>query len=99
MTSDPKTGRIDDVFRVGTTAGSRYLKDLIDRFGDVHLGLAAYNAGPGNVIKYKGVPPFEETRSYVDKVLDTLEAARDRTTPHGTKVKNRSVDIKATQKP
>ena len=81
------------------TAGSRYLKDLIDRFGDVRLGLAAYNAGPGNVIKYKGVPPFEETRSYVDKVLDTLEAARDRTTPHGTKVQNRSVDIKATQKP
>ncbi len=55
------------------TAGSKYLRNLIDRFGSVKLGLAAYNAGPGNVEKYGGVPPFKETTDYVNKVLDTLK--------------------------
>jgi Rod binding domain-containing protein len=54
-------------------AGSKYLRNLIDRFGSVKLGLAAYNAGPGNVEKYNGMPPFKETRDYVNKVLDTLK--------------------------
>lgn len=49
--------------------GARYLKQQIDRFGDVSLALAAYNAGPGAVMKYGGVPPFRETQSYVDRVL------------------------------
>jgi soluble lytic murein transglycosylase-like protein len=59
-------------------AGSRYLRNLIDRFGDVKLGLAAYNAGPGNVSKYGGVPPFRETQEYVRKVtmLHTGAGAR-----------------------
>jgi len=50
-------------------AGVRYFKRLLDRFQDTRLALAAYNAGPGQVEKYKGVPPFPETRKYVRDVL------------------------------
>lgn len=50
--------------------GARYLRSLLDRFdGDVLLALAAYNAGPGAVEKYGGVPPFQETQNYLRRVL------------------------------
>ena len=50
-------------------AGCAYLARQIDRFGSVELGLAAYNAGPENVERYGGIPPFAETRAYVDRIL------------------------------
>lgn len=51
--------------------GVRYLRFLLDTFkGDVTLALAAYNAGLGKVSKYGGVPPYQETRNYVSKVLN-----------------------------
>lgn len=56
--------------RANILAGTRYLRGLINQFsGDLTLAIAAYNAGPQAVIKYRGVPPYSETREYVAKVL------------------------------
>lgn len=51
--------------------GTRFLRQLLDRFGgNVQLAVAAYNAGPGAVQKYGGVPPYRETQNYVGRVMD-----------------------------
>ena len=57
-------------------AGVRYLKQLQEQYGDDRLALAAYNAGPGAVAKYKWVPPYRETQEYVAKVTGRYAEAR-----------------------
>lgn len=59
--------------------GARYMREMLDRFGgDVRRAVAAYNAGPGAVESYGGVPPYDETRAYVRRVLELagLDALR-----------------------
>lgn len=53
--------------------GSRYLRKMYDTFGSLKLAIAAYNAGPSAVKKHGGVPPFKETRLYVETVLRRYE--------------------------
>jgi soluble lytic murein transglycosylase-like protein len=70
----PKTGRwlgAKDLMNPAQNiqAGAKYLRYLTDRFGgDTQKALAAYNAGEGNVRRFGGVPPFKETRQYVQRV-------------------------------
>lgn len=54
--------------------GARYFLTQLNTFGSVPLALAAYNAGPGNVTKYGGIPPFEETQNYVVRITGFFNA-------------------------
>lgn len=55
--------------------GFKYLKQQYDHFGDWSLALAAYNAGPGAVSKYGGIPPYQETQNYVKSIMSMAKAA------------------------
>lgn len=78
----PATGKalgVTDLFdpRQSIEGGASYLARQVARFGRYETALAAYNAGPQNVAKYGGIPPFEETRTYVSRVMGLYEHFRD----------------------
>jgi soluble lytic murein transglycosylase-like protein len=59
-------------------AGAAYLRELLIKYnGDARLALAAYNAGPGAVSKYNGVPPYAETQTYIERVLRKYKKSTD----------------------
>lgn len=76
MPATAKSLKVADRFnpKDNVEGGVKYLRFLLDTFrGDVSLALAAYNAGLSNVAKYGGIPPFNETRTYVNRVLSYMQ--------------------------
>jgi soluble lytic murein transglycosylase-like protein len=64
---------VDDPFdaKDNIHGGTRYLSLMLERFkNDTRLALAAYNAGPERVAEYRGVPPYQETKTFIDRVLN-----------------------------
>src|SRR3546814_1699537 len=68
------TNRHDPVASID--GGARYLREMLDKFGQIHLALAAYNAGPGAVMRAGGIPRNNETPGYVRSVLGRWQAIR-----------------------
>ena len=72
MPSTAKNLGVQDPYNIvqNVEGGVKYLKSMLDKYnGNVILALAAYNAGPGAVDKYDGVPPYKETQNYVKNIL------------------------------
>jgi soluble lytic murein transglycosylase len=76
MPSDAQQAGISDPFdpAQNITAGTQQIAGYLQQYhGDLDLALAAYNAGPGNVRKYGGVPPFQETQNYIRKIHAAMQ--------------------------
>ena len=90
----PKTAEglgVEDVFDAeqNITGGAKMLAYLLDDYdGNTTLALAAYNAGSGAVSKYGGVPPYEETKNYINKINDILEGELEADTTNISIAKN-----------
>ncbi len=90
MPDTAKSVGVIDLYDAGENimGGARYLRQMLDRFGDLETALAAYNAGPGNIEKHGGMPPFVETQNYVKRVLSELsEVKRVNKIPHATDIR------------
>ena len=94
---------VDDVFDTAqnVAGGTQYLALMLSMFdGDVDMALAGYNAGPQNVKKYGGVPPFNETRQYVKRVrMLQAEYAGDRPASIALAQRNEAEDLPAADVP
>ena len=71
MPSTAKAYQVRNPFdpRANIEAGIKHLKALIEKWGTTEIALAAYNAGEGAVLKFNGIPPYQETRNYVTRIL------------------------------
>lgn len=74
-------------------AGISYYKMMYKMFGSMELALAAYNAGPGNVRKYKGIPPFNETKRFVSVIMTDYKSLKANPDPVIAEYKNSTRDI------
>lgn len=80
MPSTAKSLKVADRFnpKDNVEGGVKYLRFLLDTFrGDVSLAVAAYNAGLNKVAKYGGIPPYNETRTYVNRVLSYMKSYQE----------------------
>ena len=57
--------------------GAKYLRQMLNKFDSLPIALAAYNAGPGAVSKYQGIPPYQETQTYVKRVMNYVDQYRE----------------------
>lgn len=73
--------------------GITYYKQMHKMFGSTELALAAYNAGPGNVKKYNGVPPFKETKKFVTSIISNYNYLKENPDPVIAQYKNSTTNI------
>lgn len=78
--------------------GIAYYKKMYQMFGSMELALAAYNAGPGNVKKYNGIPPFKETRNFVSSIMNSYNSMKVNPDPAIAQYKNGIKEINNEEK-